>query len=154
MSLLFDGFESTKSSSGLTKDTNGRGSTSSPRVGFYICGITGGEPFLQPWMPDLLADVGMILPVIVLTNGTMLTPDEYTRALLKCKDLPVQLQISVDDPDPQVHDVQRGKGSFSSCDSGNPAACKTWFIRSNFQHPKFYPPMQKNESTMRRCVNG
>ena len=67
-------------------------------LGFTSVGITGGEPFLQPWLPDLLAEIATLLPVIVLTNGTMLTRSSIQRRLLQSKGLPVQIQISVDDP--------------------------------------------------------
>ena len=92
--------------------------------GFTSVGITGGEPFLQSWMPDVLAEIGSVLPVIVLTNGTMLTRTNIRERLLKCRGLPVQLQISVDDPEPQVHDAQRGKGSFSRAIAGIP-----WLVK-------------------------
>ena len=93
-------------------------------LGFTSVGITGGEPFLQPWMPDVLAEIGTVLPVIVLTNGTMLTRTSIRERLLKCQGLPVQLQISVDDPDPQVHDIQRGEGTFRRAIEGIP-----WLIK-------------------------
>lgn len=89
-------------------------------LGFTSVGITGGEPFLQPWMPDLLTDIATLLPVIVLTNGTMLTRRSVQKGLLQSKGLPLQIQISVDDPDPSVNDVQRGQGSFRRAIQGIP----------------------------------
>ena len=105
---------------GLTKAQMIDAVNQAKELGFSSVGITGGEPFLQPWLPDALAEIGMILPVIVLTNGTMLTRMSVRQGLLKSKDLPVQLQISVDDPDPLVHDEQRGKGSFQRAIEGIP----------------------------------
>ena len=37
--------------------------------GFRAIGITGGEPFLLPWMIDSLVGISKALPVTVLTNG-------------------------------------------------------------------------------------
>ncbi|MBW3535376.1 MAG: hypothetical protein KY453_09205, partial [Gemmatimonadetes bacterium] len=47
-------------------------------LGFDGIGITGGEPFLVPDMPQLLAELSQVLPVLVLTNGTL-----FSRALLE-----------------------------------------------------------------------
>src|SRR5438093_7066533 len=41
------------------------------KLGFTALGLTGGEPFLVPEMPDLLRDLAQILPTIVLSNGTL-----------------------------------------------------------------------------------
>jgi molybdenum cofactor biosynthesis enzyme MoaA len=40
-------------------------------LGFVEIGITGGEPFLSPELPSVLARVAAILPTVVLTNGTL-----------------------------------------------------------------------------------
>ena len=44
----------------------------------------------------------------------------YNERLLQSKDLPLQIQISVDDPDPSIHDAQRGEGSFRRAIQGIP----------------------------------
>lgn len=66
-------------------------------LGFTGIGITGGEPFLVPDLPELLHELSMVLPVLVLTNGTL-----FRRALLKrvarLAGDPVTLQISLDHP--------------------------------------------------------
>ena len=89
-------------------------------LGFNSVGITGGEPFLMSWMPELLREIGLCLPVIVLTNGTMLTRPEIRQGLLGCIGLPVQIQVSVDDPDPLTHDHNRGMGTFQRAIRGIP----------------------------------
>ena len=80
-------------------------------VGFERIGITGGEPFLVPGMPDLLRELSQILPVLVLTNGTL-----FGRALLDRMDVlreaDVTLQLSLDHPDPEANDVMRGPENF------------------------------------------
>ena len=81
------------------------------QVGFEGIGITGGEPFLVPEMPQLLGELSQVLPVLVLTNGTL-----FARALLDrmevLRDAAVTLQISLDRPDPEANDVMRGPENF------------------------------------------
>ena len=105
---------------GLTKVQMLEAVVQAKDLGFNSVGITGGEPFLQPWLPDLLAEIGMVLPVIVLTNGTLLTRETVRKGLLKSRGLPVQLQVSVDDPNPLVHDSHRGEGTFRRAIEGIP----------------------------------
>ena len=80
-------------------------------VGFTGIGITGGEPFLVPDMPQLLLELSRILPVLVLTNGTL-----FSRALLGrmevLRDADVTLQISLDSAEPEANDVMRGPENF------------------------------------------
>ena len=80
-------------------------------VGFTGIGITGGEPFLVPDMPQLLLELSQVLPVLVLTNGTL-----FSRALLErmevLRDADVCLQISLDHADPEANDVMRGPENF------------------------------------------
>ena len=105
---------------GLTKAQMLEAVRQAKDLGFTSVGITGGEPFLQIWMPELLAEIAMYLPVIVLTNGTMLTRLSIREGLVQSKDLPIQIQISVDDPNPDIHDAHRGKGSFRRAIRGIP----------------------------------
>lgn len=90
------------------------------RFGFQSIGITGGEPFLLSSMPALLVEIAKILPVIVLTNGTLLRRPKIREQLLLGRGLPLQIQVSVDDPDPAVHDANRGAGSFQRAIAGIP----------------------------------
>ena len=80
-------------------------------VGFSGIGITGGEPFLVPDMPQLLLELSQVLPVLVLTNGTL-----FSRALLErmevLRDADVTLQISLDHAEPEANDVMRGPENF------------------------------------------
>jgi hypothetical protein len=46
-------------------------------VGFTSLGITGGQPYLVPELPMFLRELSQVLPVLVLTNGTL-----FQRALL------------------------------------------------------------------------
>jgi MoaA/NifB/PqqE/SkfB family radical SAM enzyme len=89
-------------------------------LGFSGIGITGGEPFLVPDMPDLLVELSRVLPVLVLTNGTL-----FARALLErmapLADADVTLQISLDRPDPEANDVMRGPENFRKVVEAVPA---------------------------------
>ncbi|MGI8537616.1 MAG: radical SAM protein [Mycobacteriales bacterium] len=80
-------------------------------LGFTGVGVTGGEPFLVPEMPELLVELSRVLPVLVLTNGTL-----FQRALLErmgpLADADVTLQISLDHPDPEANDHMRGPENF------------------------------------------
>ena len=80
-------------------------------VGFTALGITGGEPFLVPELPELLAELSQVLPVLVLTNGTL-----FQRALLArlavLRGCDVTLQISLDHAEPEANDVMRGPENF------------------------------------------
>lgn len=105
---------------GLSKEQMLEAVKQASNLGFTSVGITGGEPFLISWMPELIYEIAQILPVIVLTNGTMLKRKEVRSHLLKCVDLPVQIQVSVDDPNPTINDINRGKGSFQRAIAGIP----------------------------------
>ena len=80
-------------------------------LGFTDIGITGGEPFLLPWLPEVLEDVAGILPVTVLSNGTLFT-EKLVDRLRPLADLPVRIQISLDRPDPIANDEMRGPKNF------------------------------------------
>lgn len=81
-------------------------------LGFTSFGITGGEPFVRPDMPDLVGSLGRIAPTIVLTNGTLFT-DRLVAALTDLATLPVALQISIDSDDPATNDAGRGPENFA-----------------------------------------
>jgi MoaA/NifB/PqqE/SkfB family radical SAM enzyme len=89
-------------------------------LGFTDIGVTGGEPFLLKWLPDRLAEVSELLPVLVLTNGTLFTQGGLDR-LAPIVDRPVALQISLDRPDPQTNDEMRGPENFHKVVTAIPA---------------------------------
>jgi len=80
-------------------------------VGFRALGVTGGEPFLLPDLPELLAELARILPVIVLSNATLFTEKLLVR-MRPLADLPVTLQISLDSAEPDVNDEFRAPHNF------------------------------------------
>ena len=80
-------------------------------LGFSELGVTGGEPFIEPDMPETVARLAQILPVVVLTNGTLFTTRRLQR-LAPLGELDVRFQISLDSSDPVANDVMRGPNNF------------------------------------------
>ncbi|CAN5498349.1 hypothetical protein BH20ACT21_BH20ACT21_11360 [soil metagenome] len=89
-------------------------------LGFTSVGITGGEPFLLPHLPDTIERLAEILPVIVLTNGTLFTKERLQR-VQRFAGKPVALQISLDSPDAVVNDTMRGPHNFRKVIEAIPA---------------------------------
>jgi MoaA/NifB/PqqE/SkfB family radical SAM enzyme len=82
-------------------------------LGFTGLGVTGGEPFLLPWLPDVLAKMSEILPVVALSNGTLFTGARLER-LRPLAGRPLHIQISLDGAQPDVHDAERGDGGHAA----------------------------------------
>jgi MoaA/NifB/PqqE/SkfB family radical SAM enzyme len=80
-------------------------------LGFTALGLTGGEPFLLPYLPELLAELAGILPIVCLSNGTILTRDRLER-LRPLAELPAAIQISLDRAEPNDNDLMRGPENF------------------------------------------
>jgi MoaA/NifB/PqqE/SkfB family radical SAM enzyme len=80
-------------------------------LGFSELGVTGGEPFIESHMPDTVARLAEILPVVVLTNGTLFTRERLLR-LQRLAQLNVKVQISLDSSDPVANDTMRGPDNF------------------------------------------
>jgi MoaA/NifB/PqqE/SkfB family radical SAM enzyme len=81
-------------------------------LGFTRVGVTGGETFMLPWMPDVLAEIAAILPAVVLTNGTLFTERVLDR-LEPLAELDVAVQISLDSDSPSRNDEFRGPENFA-----------------------------------------
>ena len=80
-------------------------------LGFTGLGVTGGEPFLLPWLPAAIVEMATHLPVILLTNGTLFGGERIGRAaMLAGHD--VALQISLDSHLPDINDLARGPDNF------------------------------------------
>jgi sulfatase maturation enzyme AslB (radical SAM superfamily) len=73
--------------------------------------VTGGEPFVLADIGKILAACAAAAPTTVLTNGMLFAG----RRLETLRSLPrdrVTLQISLDSPTPERHDLHRGKGTW------------------------------------------
>jgi MoaA/NifB/PqqE/SkfB family radical SAM enzyme len=81
-------------------------------LGFGSVGITGGEVFMLPDFAETMIEVARILPVVALTNGTLLTERLLSR-LEPLAELPAALQISLDSDEPTRNDAFRGPENFA-----------------------------------------
>ena len=79
--------------------------------------VTGGEPFLLEDIGEILVSCAAAAPTTVLTNGMLFTGRraESLRALPRDR---VVLQISLDSPSPQLHDLHRGRGTWARTREG------------------------------------
>jgi len=80
-------------------------------LGFTAFGVSGGEPFILEYMPELVSGLGAELPTVVLSNGTAFN-ERRLREVEPLADLPVHVQISLDHPDPDENDEMRGPENF------------------------------------------
>lgn len=81
-------------------------------LGSTELGVTGGEPFLNPALPEVVGRLAALLPTVVLTNGTLFN-DARLAALAGLGGLPVSIQVSLDSDEPTPNDAVRGPGNFS-----------------------------------------
>jgi pyruvate-formate lyase-activating enzyme len=73
--------------------------------------LTGGEPFLLPDIAEILGACTAVAPTTVLTNGALLVGRRF-EALRSVRKDRLTLQISLDSPTPEIHDLHRGKGTW------------------------------------------
>jgi uncharacterized Fe-S cluster-containing radical SAM superfamily protein len=88
-----------------------------PPAGVRAFFVTGGEPFLLPDIGDVLLALADAAPITLLTNG-MLFRGSRLAALKRLPRNRVALQISVDSPTPDLHDLHRGRGSWQRAVDG------------------------------------
>ena len=81
-------------------------------LGFTSLGMTGGEVFMRPELPELLDRLTAILPLVVLTNGTLFS-DRLLGRIAPLAARPLELQISLDSADPVANDAMRGPENFA-----------------------------------------
>ena len=82
-----------------------------PSLGVRELFVTGGEPFLLDDIDDIVIALAEAAPVTLLTNG-MLFRGSRLVALRRLPRDRVTLQISLDSPDPALHDAHRGAGAW------------------------------------------
>ena len=81
-------------------------------LGFTGLGITGGEPFLLPWLPDAVLEMVKSLPLVLLNNGTLFAGERFERAA-RLAHPDIALQISLDSHLADVNDMARGPENFA-----------------------------------------
>jgi len=88
-------------------------------------GFTGGEPFMNPEVLDMLGEVlGRGYDVLVLTNGMqpMMRP-AMQQGLLELREAHgkrLGFRVSIDHHSETLHDSERGAGSFAKAVAGSP----------------------------------
>jgi Radical SAM superfamily len=80
--------------------------------------ITGGEPFLDPDLAELVDVAARWAPVAILTNAMVLSRGSRRRMLDALDPARVTMQVSLDSGTPALHDRHRGHGSFSRAREG------------------------------------
>jgi TusA-related sulfurtransferase len=79
--------------------------------------VTGGEPFLLKDIREILVACAAAAPTTVLTNAMLFTG----RRVETLRELPrdrIVLQISLDSPTPELHDLHRGPGTWARTREG------------------------------------
>ena len=103
--------------------------------------LTGGEPFLRDDAEELLAELATHSAVVVLTNGTLITPGRLVRlrSLVSAEHLArIAFQVSIDGTE-VVHDARRGRNAYARAvagiralvDTGNAPAISTVLTHEN-----------------------
>ncbi|NOT34150.1 MAG: radical SAM protein [Candidatus Eisenbacteria bacterium] len=82
--------------------------------------LTGGEPFVNPELFEILGDSLAHLPCTVLTNGTLFTSARLAalRHLSDESRYALELRMSLDGASADAHDRVRGAGTFERTISG------------------------------------
>jgi molybdenum cofactor biosynthesis enzyme MoaA len=87
--------------------------TEAVELGVEQFSFTGGEPFIIKDFVNILSFATGLRPCLVLTNGTdPLLKRLHQVAELKNSEYPLSFRISIDWPDEQRHDAERGSGAF------------------------------------------
>lgn len=80
--------------------------------------ITGGEPFLDPDLVELVDGAARWAPVTILTNAMVLGRGSRRRMLDALDPAVVTMQVSLDSGTPALHERHRGRGSFDRARAG------------------------------------
>jgi predicted phosphodiesterase len=87
--------------------------------GFEELYVTGGEPFVEPRIVDMLEYASDRMPTVVLTNAMLFTDGRRRAELERLSGRPhLVLQTSVDGASPATHDRFRGAGSWAKALAG------------------------------------
>lgn len=82
--------------------------------------FTGGEPFLNKEMIEILCETLRYGPATVLTNGTVLK-EEWLQRLRAAEDgsgFSLEFRVSIDGPTPEINDPIRGRNTFDRAMKG------------------------------------
>ncbi len=92
----------------------------SQRLGVKEYYFTGGEPFMNSKIVDILAETLSIGPATVLTNGTVFRDEDVQRLaeIEKSSIYSLEFRISIDGYTPETNDPIRGEGTFDRAMAG------------------------------------
>lgn len=76
--------------------------------------FTGGEPFMNRDLVEMLEATLQHGPATVLTNATLLTRDEvaHLARIERASPYSLEIRVSIDGPNPETNDPVRGPGTF------------------------------------------
>lgn len=105
-----------------------------------VC-LSGGEPLMREDFKELVDGVVKNrMRFSMLSNGTLMTDDilEYIKSTKRCD----SIQVSIDGPGPDTHDIFRGKGTFERAMNGLklllkhklPATVRVTVHKFNYKH--------------------
>ncbi|MFN0149187.1 MAG: radical SAM protein [bacterium] len=105
-------------------------------LGVRDYGVTGGEPFLHPEIFEILEAILARGPVLVLTNGMLLSETKAARLarIAGASAYSLDVRVSLDASDEERNDAIRGRGAFRKAIEGvrhlaragfDPAICVT-----------------------------
>lgn len=86
----------------------------SKRLGVKEYYFTGGEPFMNREIVDILAATLAIGPATVLTNGTVFREEDVQRlaGIERASPYSLEFRVSIDGYSPETNDPVRGEGTF------------------------------------------
>jgi pyruvate-formate lyase-activating enzyme len=79
--------------------------------------LTGGEPFMHPDLAEIVSVCTAAAPTVMLTNGMLFRGTRLAVLDAMPRD-GLTLQISLDSPTPELHDLHRGAGSWQKAVDG------------------------------------
>jgi AdoMet-dependent heme synthase len=90
------------------------------RLGVREYYLTGGEPFLNREILEIIEAALALGPVTVLTNGVLIRPETAARlrALSDASPYSLDLRVSIDGTDAATNDPIRGQGTFERIVAG------------------------------------
>ncbi len=82
--------------------------------------FTGGEPFINPEIFEILEATLAVGPATVLTNATRFNKEKIARlaAMRNTSDYSLELRVSIDGFSPETNDPIRGPGTFAQAMDG------------------------------------
>jgi hypothetical protein len=101
----------------LPLDTVRRLAGEAKELGVEQLFLTGGEPFLLPDIAEMARACAVAAPTTVLTNAMLFAGKRRGDLALMPRER-IVLQISLDSATPVIHDLHRGRGSWSRAWSG------------------------------------